>query len=320
MQPFGATTKDFGAVDFAADIRPPDCFVRSSGCFTFVEIGGDAYAQGVYRPASKSNWRYEPRIGFGFSVGAGSNDVKQYTNAVLSVQTVASTGAEATSTTSDFAIDKSHWYRFRVKARPSDVNPTFTVKVYDQGAAKPAANSADGILVATFADLALPAFGTEGMTTFGLAGAGFCGFSGGGIDDPNVALIDNLSASGSVTLAAFLDEYDLPQDTDPETVTNGIPVIARYVFDIDPDIGPDELDEPLIDVTFDADGTPSVKLPEQKNTEGVTVTVLATEDLSDWSNAKLIEMLYDPADGTWKPADGIERPSMFFKWRVDVTE
>ena len=70
VQPFGATTKGFGTVDFAADIRPPECFVRDKDCFAYVEVGGDAYAQGVYRPTSKSNWRYEPRIGLGFSVAA----------------------------------------------------------------------------------------------------------------------------------------------------------------------------------------------------------------------------------------------------------
>ena len=78
--------------------------------------------------------------------------------------------------------------------------------------------------------------------------------------------------------------------------------------------------EPLIDVTFDADGTPGVKLPEQKNTEGATVTVLATEDLSDWSQAELVEMRYDPSDGTWRPADGVDRPAMFFKWSIDVDD
>ncbi len=192
VQPFGATTKGCDTVDLAADIRPPECFVRSSGCFAFVEVGGDAYAQGVYRPASKSSWRSEPRIGFGFSVGAGSNAVKQYTNVVLCVQTVAAKGAEATSATSDYVIDKSHWYRFRVRA--SQKTGKFTVKVYDQGPAKPTANGADGTLVATFEDLTLPTFGDGGMTTFGLAGAGFCGFSGGGIEDPNVVLVDNLKA------------------------------------------------------------------------------------------------------------------------------
>ena len=66
------------------------------------------------------------------------------------------------------------------------------MKVYDQGAAKPSANAADGTLVTTFENLALPSFPESGMTTFGLAAAGFAGVRGGGIDDPNVALVDNL--------------------------------------------------------------------------------------------------------------------------------
>ena len=138
--------------------------------------------------------------------------------------------------------------------------------------------------------------------------------------NPNVVLVDNLSAAGSVTFATFLDECGLPPDTDPEAVTNDIPVLARYVFGIEPDKGPDDLAEPLIDVAFDADGDPGVKLPELQNTEGVTLTVLATTNLADWSQAELVEMRYDPADGTWRPADGIDRSAMFFKWRIDVDD
>ncbi len=188
VQPIGAVTKNCASVDFAADIRPPECFARSSDCFAYVEVGGDAYAQGVYRPASGENWRSEPRIGFGFSVGAGANEVKQYTNVVITVQ---ARDAETTTTTSDYVIDTSHWYRFRVKAKPKAGK--FTVKVHDQGTAKPLASDTDGTLVATFEDLALPAFGGEGMTTFGLAGGGFHSFLGGGLDDPYVVLVNNLS-------------------------------------------------------------------------------------------------------------------------------
>ena len=206
VQPFGSVTKNCASVDFAVDIRPPACFASDSGCYAYVEVGGDAYAQGVYRPASNNNWRREPRIGFGFSVGAGYNAVKQYTNAVLTVQSVASTGASATPTTSDYAVDKSHWYRFRVKATPTKAGGTFTVKVYDQGTAKPAAADADGTLVATFPDLALPNFGELGMTTFGLAGAGFHSFLSGGIDDPYVMLVDNLSAN-AIPFGAFVIVY-----------------------------------------------------------------------------------------------------------------
>ena len=106
------------------------------------------------RATGSDNWRSEPRIGFGFVVGAGKDAVGQYTNVLISVQSVASTGASATSTTSDYVIDTAHWYRFRVKAKPT--GGKFTVKVYDQGAAKPVAADVDGSLVATFEDLTLP--------------------------------------------------------------------------------------------------------------------------------------------------------------------
>ncbi len=192
VQPFGASSRNCASVDFAADIRPPECFARDSSCFARVEVGGDDYAQGVYRPASGNNWRSEPRIGFGFAISGGKNAVGHYTNVLISVQS--RTSSATTTTNSAVAIDKSHWYRFRVKAQPTNAGGKFTVNVYDQGATKPAANAADGTLVETFSDLALPAFGGEGMTTFGLAAAGFAGM-GGGIDDPNVALVDNLSVN-----------------------------------------------------------------------------------------------------------------------------
>ena len=74
----------------------------------------------------------------------------------------------------------------------------------------------------------------------------------------------------------------------------------------------------MIDIGFDTDGNPSVRIPKPVNTEGAALTVQATEDLADWSDAKLVPMAYDDGDGTWKPADGVERPAMFFRWRVNV--
>lgn len=193
VQPFGASSRNCASVDFAADIRPPESFARTADCFARVEVGGDDYAQGVYRPASGTNWRSEPRIGFGFVVNGGKNAVGHYTNILISVQS--RTSSATTTTNSAVAIDTSHWYRFRVKAAPTNAGGTFTVKVYDQGTTKPAASDADGTLVETFSDLALPPFDGEGMTTFGLAAAGFAGTRGGGLDDPNVALVDNLSVN-----------------------------------------------------------------------------------------------------------------------------
>ena len=90
----------------------------------------------------------------------------------------------------------------------------------------------------------------------------------------------------------------------------------RYVFGIDPSIGPADLAEPLLDITFDANGKPVVKLPALVNTDGVAVTVLATEDLADWSDAKLVPMAYEKSDGTWHLVDDYPPPKMFFKWRI----
>ena len=107
---------------------------------------------------------------------------------------------------------------------------------------------------------------------------------------------------------------DMPK---PEDMVNGIPAGVRYVFDIDPSIGPADLTEPLLDIGFDEDGNPSVTIPEPKNTEGTALTVQATEDLADWSDEKLLPMAYDDGDGTWKPAAGGCPPRLFFRWKID---
>ena len=106
---------------------------------------------------------------------------------------------------------------------------------------------------------------------------------------------------------------DMPK---PEDMVNGIPAGVRYVFGIDPSIGPADLAEPLLDIKFDADGKPYVKLPPIVNTEDVTVTVLATEDLADWTNAA--EYPVDPATGIcvldFNPAPS----QMFFKYSLSA--
>ncbi len=324
VQPFGAVTKGLDSVDFAADIRPPERFADSSGCYAYVEVGGDAYAQGVYRPKTSSSWRIEPRIGFGFSVGAGKDDVGLYTNVLISVQTNTATVATESSTNSNYVIDKSHWYRFRVTA--DQTNETFTVKVYDQGAAKPAASDADGTLVATFEDLDLPDFGENGMTTFGLAGAGFAS-TFGSVDDLGVVLVDNLSASAFNALtgfAAFLDEYGLPADTDPMTVTNDIPLAARYVYGIEPmDATTNAEGHLLVDFQLGSDGAPVFELAPEKRTDefGLVFSILRSRSLSPWET--IGESLFSAEDGDMlcrPPFNTSDEPSMFFKYSITTEE
>ena len=100
----------------------------------------------------------------------------------------------------------------------------------------------------------------------------------------------------------------------PEDMVNGIPAGVRYVFGIDPSIGPADLVEPLLDITFDTDGKPCVKLPPQANTEGVAVTVLASEDLVDWTHA--VEVPFDAVTGRYDPGIDPVPPKMFFKYRI----
>jgi hypothetical protein len=129
-----------------------------------------------------------------------------------------------------------------------------------------------------------------------------------GVDEPRLVPL--------TAFTDFLDSCYLPLNTKPDADVNGIPAGARYVFGIDPQTGPADLAEPLIDIGFDTAGNPSVKIPETVNTDGATVTVLATEDLADWSGAKLVPMAHDASDGTWKPAVVERPPRLFFKWRI----
>ena len=114
----------------------------------------------------------------------------------------------------------------------------------------------------------------------------------------------------------WLKDAGVTYAPEPDELVNGIPAGARYVFGIDPQIGPTALSESLIDIKFDADGKPYVKLPAQANTEGATVTVLATEDLADWTYAA--EYPVNPATGLCQPLLDPVPDHMFFKYRVSI--
>ena len=186
VQPFGFMSKGAASATFAADIRPPKYWSLPGGQ-AFVEVGGDAYYQGVSTPAG--DWRATaPHLSFGFTCDTTTKSFGRYE----SLKFAAGTQAGLCAPTETSEVDSMHWYRVRVKAEPSA--GSFSVRVYDQGTARPAPDSADGTPVATFSNVALPAFGPGGMTTFGLGGSGIPATYGGGLDDPTVALVDNLSA------------------------------------------------------------------------------------------------------------------------------
>ena len=188
VQSFGLTSKGCAEMAFAADLRPPKSWTRQDGAFG-IEIGGDAYYQGNL--GTSASWRDAPRLSFGFSDTANGADASgsRFTSRVLTV------GTTTVTSTSAVTVDPTHWYRFRVVAKPPE--GTFTVTVYDQGTTHPGMADADGSLVATFADVTLPFSRMEPMTAIGLCGCGLAGSLGGGANDADVALVDNLSVNGT---------------------------------------------------------------------------------------------------------------------------
>ena len=184
VQTFGTTSKNCAEMRFAADLRPPASWTRKDGAFG-VEIGGDDFYQGNL--ADGNSWRKAPRFSFGFADMANGVDASgtRFTSQVLTV------GSTSGSVTSAVAVDPTHWYRFRAVANPS--KGVVTVAVYDQGVKQPESADKDGMVVATFNNVALPFDNQTLMTTVGLYGCGVKGTLGGGSKDADVALVDNLS-------------------------------------------------------------------------------------------------------------------------------
>ena len=107
------------------------------------------------------------------------------------------------------------------------------------------------------------------------------------------------------------------------TTAKGIPNVIRYAFDIDPAKGADEIGEPVLKVVHDSNGKPAVKLRNLAEGRGdVAVSVLASEDLSDWSKATVVPMEEFSEERLWTPASnrksGGAPSQMFFRYKVDV--
>ena len=133
-------------------------------------------------------------------------------------------------------------------------------------------------------------------------------------------------SDGAPQLRTFFSAYELwlkdagiAYEPEPDELVNGIPAGARYVFGIDPLIGPANLSEPLIDIGFDTNGVPFVKLPALVNDEGATVTVLATGDLSGGTPPDVFPV--DRDTGVCVPDLGDPLPDRaFFRYRIEIED
>ena len=126
------------------------------------------------------------------------------------------------------------------------------------------------------------------------------------------------SVARAFSYAAWIAERGIAGEPG-DKATNDIPNGVRYAFNIDPAKGPSEMGS-IINVVFE-NGKPAVQCSLADGRVGVTLDVLATENLADWSNATLIKMKQGD-DGFWKPVASEEPgyifPSqMFFKYILD---
>ena len=121
------------------------------------------------------------------------------------------------------------------------------------------------------------------------------------------------------------DELHMPPDTDPLTVTNGIPLLARYVYGIVPmNKQTDNDGNPLVDIRIGADGKPWFQLAPQKWADdyGMRFSVLWSRDLVNWQT--LGECRFDQDgdgnDATCHPPIDPAETQMFFKYKIVIDD
>ena len=95
-----------------------------------------------------------------------------------------------------------------------------------------------------------------------------------------------------------------------DEVTEGVPNLIRYVFD-----RPSGDCNPFTGISFNAAGKPVVQTLVPVNTEGVTVKVLSSTSLDDWSQAEW-KLLTIQSGGTLVFEDD-DDPARFYKLRVE---
>ncbi len=127
----------------------------------------------------------------------------------------------------------------------------------------------------------------------------------------------------------WLKDAGITYEPEPEDMVDGIPAGIRYVYNI-----PAEatslyalVGEEFFHVVMDVYGNPCVKFRAKRDPRGgvdAVETVYATTDLADMADPDpanwphRVQMRYDVLDDTWKPANGVCPPAMFFRWRIEL--
>ena len=108
----------------------------------------------------------------------------------------------------------------------------------------------------------------------------------------------------------WLSENGLPIDTDSADVTNGVPYLIRYAFDV-----PTAPFSPFLGIAFNANGDVAIKTMEIKNDEGVTIKWFSSTSLTEgWEEVDSEEVTIE-SDGTlvFRKTDD---PARFYKFKA----
>ena len=115
----------------------------------------------------------------------------------------------------------------------------------------------------------------------------------------------------------------LPEDTPPEAMVNGIPAVARYLFDIPPDSMTNEDGDPVLRIHIAADGSPWLSFPARKNPNEhrAEFYVESSPDVDDWTDGNVV--VSDEIDldtGVYVPGYDPVPEKMFFRYRIVIPD
>ncbi len=106
----------------------------------------------------------------------------------------------------------------------------------------------------------------------------------------------------------WLADNGLNVNVDPSEAYNGIQYLIRYAFDV-----PHEAFSPFTGIGFDAEGRTVLSFRDlNEDADDVTLQVLSTTDLTDWSDAEVKPLALEP-DGTFTFGHATTDPQRFYK-------
>ena len=115
----------------------------------------------------------------------------------------------------------------------------------------------------------------------------------------------------------------LPAGTRPEEMVNGIPAVARYLFDILPDSTTNDDGDPVLRIHIAADGSPWLSFPAFKypNELGARFFIVSSPEVDVWTGANVV--VSDPIDmseGVYDPGYDPVPEKMFFKYKIVIDD